>query len=85
MNKWIDVADLPPAGERAGRVFVVVEGSQFHSGHEWLRARAGIARTQNSGFYPEDIEAIAQQDHMDALTARVTHWMPLDLPPCPQF
>lgn len=84
-RKWRDIDTLPPPGERPGRVFVVVEGGQCHSGHEWLRARAGIARTQNDGFYPDDIRRIEKEDMMDAGSGRVTHWMPLDLPPCPQF
>lgn len=82
--KWRPIDTLPPPGERPGRVFVVVRGSQFHSGVSWLRQRAGIARTQNDGFCPEDIDHIAMQDHMDPGTARVTHWMPWCLPNLPE-
>lgn len=84
-RKWLPVSDLPPPGERPGRVFVVVEGSESHSDQIWMRARFGIARTQNDGFYSEDIRRIEEQDHMDYGTGEVTHWMPLDMPPCPQF
>lgn len=85
MNEWIDVSELPPPGERPGRVLVVVEGWQTHSGITWLRAACGFARTQNDGFYPEDIERIEESDHMDRGSGKVTHWMRVDLPPCPQF
>ena len=84
-REWLDISTLPPPGERPGRVFVVVEGEQVHSGCRWLRAQPGIARTQNDGFYPDDIARIEAEDHMDRGTGKVTHWMPLDLPPCPQF
>ncbi len=84
-REWLPAGTLPPPGKRPGRVFVVVEGEQMHSGVSWLRARAGIARTCNEGFYDTDIEAIEAQDHMDPGSGRVTHWMPLDFPPCPQF
>ena len=82
---WEDIETLPPPGMRPGRVFVVVEGWQSHSGGQWFRAHWGIARTQNDGFYPDDIARIEADDYMDAGSGRVTHWMRCDLPPCPQF
>jgi hypothetical protein len=81
--EWLSVDTLPPPGERPGRVFVIVQGEETHSGATWARARAGIARTQNDGFYPEDIERIEVEDHMDRGTGEVTHWMPWCLPPFP--
>ena len=82
--EWMPIETMPPPGERPGRVFVVVEGSEYHSGSLWYRQRYGIARTQNDGFYPEDIRRIAEEGHMDPHTAKVTHWMPLNLPALPQ-
>jgi len=81
--EWMPANTLPPPGERQGRVFVVVEGSQSHSGINWQRQKAGLARTQNDGFYPEDIAAIEADDHMDPGTGEVTYWMPWCLPPIP--
>ncbi len=82
---WRDVSTLPDREHRPGRMFVVVEGSEFHSGEEWFRASYGIARTSGDGFNRDDIAAIEAADSMAAGTGRVTHWMPLNLPPCPQF
>ena len=81
--EWQPIDTLPPPGERPGRVFVVVEGNQQHSGLNWFRQHAGIARTQNAGFYPDDIAAIEAQDHMDPGSGVVTHWMPWHLQPLP--
>ena len=81
---WKPIETLPPAGERPGRVFVVVQGHQYHSDMSWLRQRAGIARTDNDGFYREDIAAIEEQDYMEAGSGVVTHWMPWCLPALPE-
>ena len=86
MNReWLSIDTLPPPGERPGRVLVIVEGSQSHSGCNWFRANYGFARTQNDGFYPDDIRRIECDDHMDPGSGVVTHWMRIDLPPIPQF
>jgi len=82
---WRDVSTLPDREYRPGRMFVVVEGAEFHSGGEWFRASYGIARVSGDGFNREDIAAIEAADSMDPGTGVVTHWMPLNLPPCPQF
>lgn len=81
--EWLPIDTLPPPGERPGRCFVVVEGSKYHSDAIWRRQRAGVARTQNDGFYPLDIAAIEADDHMDPGTGKVTFWMPWCLPPIP--
>ena len=81
--KWMKIETLPPPGQRPGRVFVVVEGEQHHSGRRWYRQREGIARTQNDGFYRDDIAQIESQGSMDAGTGEVTHWMPWCLPSLP--
>ena len=82
-DKWQPIETLPPPGERPGRVFVVVQGQQHHSGINWVRQRAGIARTMNDGFYPEDISLIERGDLMDPGSGVVTHWMPWCLPHLP--
>jgi len=81
--KWLPADTLPPPGERPGRVFIVVTGSQHHSGVHWCRSKAGVARTQNDGFNPEDIRRIEEEDLMDPGTGEVTYWMPWRLPPIP--
>lgn len=82
-NEWLPVATLPPPGDRPGKVWVLVEGSQEHSGRRWRRRMAGLARTHNGGFEAEDIRLIEKQDHMDTLTGKVTHWLPIALPHFP--
>lgn len=79
---WQDISTLPEPPDRPGRVFVVVEGFQYHSG---CRASYGIARTRGEGFNFVDIAAIEKADSMDPGTGRVTHWMKINLPACPQF
>lgn len=81
--EWKHIDTLPPAGERPGRAFVVVQGFQSHSGMDWLRREAGIARTNNEGFYGEDIALIEEQGHMEKGSGVVTHWMPWCLPCLP--
>jgi hypothetical protein len=83
INGWNPIDTLPPPGERPGRVFVVVEGSQWHSDVNWKRERAGIASTQNDGFYPEHIAQLERDGNMDPGTGKVTFWMPWNLPPIP--
>jgi hypothetical protein len=78
--EWMPINTLPPPGERPGTVWVIVEGSQRHSGMNWYRQKAGLARTHNQGFEDEDIRLIEKQDHMDLGTGRVTHWLPIKLP-----
>lgn len=82
-KEWMPVSTLPPPGERPGRVWVLVDGSQDHSGARWRRRMAGIARTHNGGFEAEDIRLIEKQDHMDKFTGEVTHWLPIVLPRYP--
>lgn len=82
-GEWKPVNTLPPPGERPGWVWVVVEGSQFHSGLNWYRQKAGLARTHNEGFEADDIRMIEKLDHMDRGTGIVTHWLPIKLPPYP--
>jgi hypothetical protein len=79
-GEWRDIATLPPPGDRPGRVWVLVEGCQHHSGACWYRRMAGIARTHNEGFEDEDIRRIEDDDHMDVGSGRVTHWLPIVLP-----
>ena len=83
MAEWHPIATLPPPGERAGTVWVLVEGVQTHSGNRWRRRRAGLARTHNEGFEDEDIRWIEKADHMDPQTGAVTHWLPIELPHYP--
>lgn len=80
---WNHIDTLPPPGERPGTVWVLVEGSQLHSGMRWYRRHPGLARTHNEGFEDEDIRAIEARDHMDSGTGRVTHWLPIKLPSFP--
>lgn len=84
MIDWKPIDTMPPPGERPGMVWVIVEGSQFHSDLNWYRQRAGLARTNNDGFDARDISAIEAMDLMDAGTGRVTHWLPIELPPYPK-
>lgn len=81
---WIPIAELPPPGDRPGRVFVLVEGEKHHSGKFWLRQFAGIAATWNEGFDPIDIDHIESRGDMDAGTGLVTHWLPIMLPNFPR-
>jgi len=82
-SEWLPVDTLPPPGYRLGNVWVIVEGWEEHSGSTWYRRRAGLARTDNDGFYQEDIRLIEDRDHMERGSGRVTHWMPIILPPYP--
>ena len=81
--QWMPIATLPPPGERPGKIWVLVEGSQEHSGMRWRRRMAGLARTHNDGFDADDILRIEKQDNMDRLTGEVTHWLPIVLPRYP--
>jgi hypothetical protein len=83
MKQWLPVETLPPPGERPGKVWVLVEGSQEHSGLRWRRRMAGLARTHNGGFEYADVRSIEEQDQMDKGTGKVTHWLPIDLPHYP--
>lgn len=83
-EEWKPIGTLPPPGERPGRVFVVVEGSEYHSGINWRRQADGIARTRYEGFYPSDIAEIETDNHMDPGTGVVTHWLPYRLPHLPR-
>lgn len=85
MTNWQDIDTLPPPGRRPGKVWVIVEGYETHSGSDWFRAKAGIARTTNFGINPEDVEAIEREDHMRRGSGKVTHWMKIELPPLPQY
>ena len=82
-TEWMPVETLPPPGKRPGRVWVIVEGSQVHSGVRWRRRMAGIVRTHNGGFEAEDIRHVERLDHMDPHTGKVTHWLPIVLPHYP--
>ena len=82
--EWKPIETLPPPGERPGQVWVLVEGSEFHSGNEWRRRMAGLARTHNEGFEHEDIRLIERRDHMEPESGRVTHWLPITLPHFPK-
>ena len=82
--EWMPIETLPPPGERPGKVWVLVEGQQHHSGMCWRRRMAGLARTHNDGFESADIRLIEKQDHMDAMSGEVTHWLPIVLPNYPQ-
>ena len=82
-GEWKPIDTLPPPGDRPGKVWVIVQGSQWHSDRKWLRRMAGLARTHNDGFDDGDIAAIEDQDHMDPGTGRVTHWLPITLPRYP--
>lgn len=80
---WIPINELPEAGKRLGRYWVLVEGEEFHSGFSWLRRRAGLARTDNNGFLEEDIRTIEEEDCMDKYSGAVTHFFPIKLPTFP--
>jgi hypothetical protein len=82
-SEWQPIETLPPAGERPGTVWALVEGSQEHSGYSWFRQHAGLARTHNEGFEDEDIRLIEKRGGMDTYTGHVTHWLPISLPPFP--
>lgn len=82
-SEWRPIGTLPPPGERPGKVWVIVEGHQHHSGMGWYRQMAGLARTHNEGFDEADIRRIEADDHMDPGSGRVTHWLPIELPKYP--
>lgn len=84
MDEWQPIEVLPEPGERLSQYWVLVEGSQYHSGHTWRRRCAGLARTSNDGFYDEDVHAIEDRDCMDRGTGRVTHFLQISLPPFPK-
>jgi hypothetical protein len=81
--EWQPIDTLPKPGYRPGKVFVVVEGTEYHSGLGWYRQSAGLARTHNEGFYAEDIAKIEKEDWMEPGSGVVTHWMPYRLPRLP--
>lgn len=81
--EWLTIDTLPPAGERPGIVWVMVEGWQDHSGLSWFRQHAGLARTHNEGFEDEDIRLIEKRGGMDRFSGEVTHWLPITLPAYP--
>lgn len=83
MDEWKEAWTLPPPGERLGRVWVIVDGFQTHSGRRWRRRRAGLARTHNEGFEAEDVARIEVEDHMDVGSGIVTHWLDIKLPNFP--
>jgi len=83
-TEWLPIDTLPPPGERPIRVFVLVQGHQYHNGANWIRQNTGISRTKNTGFYPEDIARIEADSGMDAGTGKVTHYIPDFLPPYPE-
>lgn len=83
-REWQKIETLPPPGERPGRVFVVIEGWQDHSGLSWYRRHAGMAHTYNQGITPESMRLLEKEGGMDLGTGYATHWMPYDLPPYPQ-
>ena len=60
---WKPIFTLPPPGERQGKVWVLVEGEETHSGSRWRRRSAGIARTNNVGFENDDIRTIEKLDN----------------------
>lgn len=80
---WIPISELPEPGKRHCKYWVIVEGEEFHSGFSWYRRKAGIARTNNSGFLSEDIRAIERDDHMDRYSGSITHFLPIKLPDFP--
>lgn len=82
--EWRKIDTLPPPDDRPGKVWVLVEGRQHHSGNCWRRRMAGLARTHNGGFEEDDIRLIEKHDHMDEGSGTVTHWLPIDLPNYPQ-
>ena len=84
MSEWRPIETLPPPGDRPGKVWVLVQGHQTHSGNRSFRRMAGLARTHNEGFDEYDIALIEDQDHMDLGSGRVTHWLPIDLPKYPE-
>lgn len=83
-REWKPIDTLPEPGNRPGRVFVIVEGSSFHSGNEWRRQMAGIAATSNDGFDAFDIAYLERRGDMEKGSGRVTHWLPIDLPNFPK-
>ena len=81
--EWTPISELPKPGARFGKYWVMVEGEKYHSGTTWLRQNAGLARTENDGFYQSDIFRIAEEGDMDLLSPVVTHFMAITLPPYP--
>jgi hypothetical protein len=82
-EKWEPIQELPPPGVRKGKYWVIVAGSERHSGKNWARQSAGLAKTDNDGFYLEDVCRIALDDCMDLHSAEVTHFMTINLPNFP--
>ena len=83
--EWTPIAELPPPGDRLGKYWIIVEGSESHSGGTWPRQAAGLAATNNDGFCIVDVKLIASRDSMDRGTPFVSHFMPIDLPPFPSI
>ena len=81
--EWTPIKDLPPPGHRSSKYWVIVDGEKYHSGTTWVRQSAGLARTDNNGFYQSDIDQIAKKGDMDATMPEVTHFMAITLPPFP--
>jgi len=69
--------------ERHGVYWVIVSGTENHSGHTWSRRVSGLAATENTGFNDWDVAMIAEKDHQDAGTYKVTHFMAVRNPPFP--
>lgn len=81
--EWKPIAELPKPGDRLGKYWVIVDGEKYHSGTTWARQAAGLARTDNNGFYQSDISLIAKDGDMDVPGPVVTHFMAINLPPFP--
>lgn len=85
--RWRPFEELPPDGERPGRIFVRVEGWRSHSGVTWHRVYCHIARTQNGAgldaIMGDDRARIMVDGDMDGID-RITHWAAAQFPPIPQ-
>ncbi len=66
--------------------FILVEGSQYHSGHSWRRIYASEAYIDGSNppFYynQKDLDRIMERGGMDFIE-RIAYWMPFKLPQWP--
>lgn len=79
--------DSPPYGKRPIWQYVWLQGSQWHSDHNWARSGWGTAgiRLNDSpdgllGYRRADIERICRDNGIDIETAKVVGWLPMTAP-----
>ncbi len=80
---WRAIEDRPEYASQPSKQFILVEGTQTHSGARWARSGTGVARTRQDGpqgYRDKDICRLCVEHDICRATARVTHWAPYRLP-----